>query len=174
MATQLATKGPLASALSQWVFLGVGTLVLFSSDNAATKVVQDILRLVGGNGAKLLQDASQSRNLMPQQPIVIHNVPPVVNDSSSSEKNWRGELIKFACGAGACWCSYILFSQLLPESIKELLPVTRQFFDQAVTSLGQGIIRVRDVSDCLYIPVYYDIMMCVWFMHSCSPPFCVV
>jgi hypothetical protein len=29
--------------------------------------------------------------------------------------------------------------------LKELLPVTRQFFDQAVTSLGQGIIRVRDV-----------------------------
>jgi len=32
----------------------------------------------------------------------------------------------------------------LPEQIKELLPVTRKYFEGAVTSLGQGIIRVRD------------------------------
>lgn len=124
MATQLATKGPLASALSQWVFLGVGTLVVFSSDNAATKVVQDILRLVGGNGAKLLQDASQSRNLMPQQPIVIHNVSPAIQESSSGQKNWRGELIKFACGAGACWCSYILVRSFNRMFVSFVMPLT--------------------------------------------------
>ena len=159
MATQLATKGPLASALSQWIFLGFGTVVLFSGDNAATQAVQNILRLVGGNGAKLLQDAS-SKNLMPQQPIVIHNMPPAPSESITEKNGWRGELMKFAMGAGACWASYVVFSQLLPESLKELLPVTRQFFDQAVTSLGQGIIRVRDVSrynslprDMIYIPM---------------------
>lgn len=118
--------------------------MLFSGDNAATQAVQNILRLVGGNGAKLLQDAS-SKNLMPQQPIVIHNMPPAPSESITEKNGWRGELMKFAMGAGACWASYVVFSQLLPESLKELLPVTRQFFDQAVTSLGQGIIRVRDV-----------------------------
>lgn len=149
MATQIATKGPLASALSQWLFLGFGTIVIFSGDNAASHAVQNIIRLVGGNGAKLLGDvSSSSKNLTAQQPIVIHNIPPVIrSDSNSAEKNgWRGIVIQFSIGAGACWVSYVLLSQLLPESIKELLPVTRQFFDQAVTSLGQGIIRVRDVS----------------------------
>jgi hypothetical protein len=81
-----------------------------------------------------------------QQPIVIHNMQPAISDSKSERNGgWRNELIKFAMGAGACWVSYVVFSQLLPESLKELLPVTRQFFDKAVTSLGQGIIRVRDV-----------------------------
>ena len=148
MAAQLVTKGPLSSALSQWLFVGFGTLVLFSGDNAASQAVQNFLSLVGGNGAKLLSDASASRNLMAQQqPIVIHNMQPAISDSKSERNGgWRNELIKFAMGAGACWVSYVVFSQLLPESLKELLPVTRQFFDKAVTSLGQGIIRVRDVS----------------------------
>lgn len=120
--------------------------MIFSGDNAASQAVQNFLRLVGGNGAKLLQDASQSKNFMPQQPIVIHNISPATSNSSAVEKNWRGELTKFLLGASVCWGSYVIFTQLLPESLKELLPVTRQFFDQAVTSLGQGIIRVRDVS----------------------------
>ncbi|KAL7451248.1 hypothetical protein ACHAWC_003073, partial [Mediolabrus comicus] len=46
--------------------------------------------------------------------------------------------------SGTCWTAYIIFSQYLPEQIKELLPVTRKYFEGAVTSLGQGIIRVRD------------------------------
>jgi hypothetical protein len=149
MATQIVTKGPLASALSQWLFVGFGTIVLFSGDNAASQALQNILRLVGGNGAKLLSDASSStRNLMPQQPIVIHNIPPVLSSDSNSAKNgWRVALINIGMGAGACWLSYVVLSQVLPESLKELLPVTRQFFDKAVTSLGEGIILVRDVSN---------------------------
>ncbi len=87
---------------------------------------------------------------MPQQPIVIHNISPATSNSLA-EKNWKGELTKFLLGASVCWGSYVIFSQLLPESLKELLPVTRQFFDQAVTSLGQGIIRVRDVSISRYL-----------------------
>ena len=143
-------------------------MVLFSGDNAATQAVQNILRLVGGNGAKLLQDAS-SKNLLPQQPpIVIHNMPPAPSEALTEKNGWRGELMKFLMGAGVCWASYVVFSQLLPESLKELLPVTRQFFDQAVTSLGQGIIRVRDVSIELFI-MTCDIRMtsiCAFF----SPP----
>ncbi|KAL3775052.1 hypothetical protein HJC23_000580 [Cyclotella cryptica] len=132
-------------------FIGFG-VVIFTGDNGVSKAAQEIantlFRLVSGNGGALLRDASlSSHNLMPQQPIVIHNVSPSMSSdiSRNSGRPGLGMLIQLSMGAGACWASYVLLSQLLPESIKELLPVTRQFFDQAVTSLGQGIIRVRDV-----------------------------
>jgi hypothetical protein len=114
MATQLVTKGPLASALSQWLFLGFGTIVIFSGDNAASQAVQNFLRLVGGNGAKLLQDASQSRNLMPQQPIVIHNISPATSNSLA-EKNWKGELTKFLLGASAAGAVMSSFRNCFPS-----------------------------------------------------------
>lgn len=76
---------------------------------------------------------------------MIHNISPS-NSAVSKDSGKYGAIIQLSMGAGACWAIYILGAQLLPESIKELLPVTRQFFERSVTSLGKGIIKVRDVS----------------------------
>ncbi|EED90489.1 predicted protein [Thalassiosira pseudonana CCMP1335] len=150
MAAQLATKGPLGTALGQWLFIGFGTFVIFTGDNGVSKAAQDIaqtaFRLVSGrNATSLLREASLSQNTQPQQPIVIHNISPSSSESFRYGRYGWGMVIQLSLGAGACWGAYIVFSQVLPESVKELLPVTRKFFDNAVTSLGQGIIRVRDV-----------------------------
>eukprot|EP00579_Thalassiosira_antarctica_P000342 CAMPEP_0201867790 /NCGR_PEP_ID=MMETSP0902-20130614/1909_1 /ASSEMBLY_ACC=CAM_ASM_000551 /TAXON_ID=420261 /ORGANISM="Thalassiosira antarctica, Strain CCMP982" /LENGTH=458 /DNA_ID=CAMNT_0048393019 /DNA_START=278 /DNA_END=1654 /DNA_ORIENTATION=+ len=155
MATQLLAKGPLSSALGQWIFLGFGTFVLFTGDNGVGKAAQEIasvaFRLVTGrdglNGAALLREAALNNSNLhltggqsqQQQPIVIHSV-----SSNSRSGGWTGTIIQLTLGAGACWTAYLVFSNFLPEQIKEMLPVTRKFFESAVTSLGQGIIAVRD------------------------------
>lgn len=54
-------------------------------------------------------------------------------------------IVQLTLASGACWGAYVLFTNYLPDSIKEMMPVTRKFFESAVSSLGNGIIRVRDV-----------------------------
>lgn len=162
-ATQILAKGPLSTALGQWMFLGFGTFVIFTGDNGVSKAAQEIagvaFRLVTGrdgggfSATSLLREAAlggsgQNNNNLrnggggqsQQHPIVIHSV----SSSSDGNKNWTTTLIQMGIGAGACWGAYILFSNFLPDQIKEMLPVTRKFFESAVTSLGQGILRVRD------------------------------
>ena len=151
VAANLATKGPLSSAFGQWMFIGFGTVIIFTGDNGISKAAHEIAQialrlLTGRNGSAFLSEATLSsrHNLQPQPPIVIHNVTPSSLERSSSGRFGWGVLIQLSLGAGACWGSYLVFSQFLPDSDKELLPVTRNFFNKAITSLGQGIIRVRD------------------------------
>lgn len=155
VATQLLSKGPLSSAMSQWVFLGLGTymIVINGQDKdsviyrAAQEIAKVAYRLVtGGDGSwrSLLREERlhQQHHLQQQQPIVIHS-----HHSSDSKTNssWIiTTIVQMGLGAGACWTAYLLFTNCLPESIKEMMPVTRKFFESAVTSLGQGILRVRD------------------------------
>lgn len=156
---QVLTKGPLSTALGQYVFIGLGTFALFTGDNGVSKACQEIanvaFRLVtgrdslpststlfreaalGANSSQHLQSNNQNQQ---QQPIVIHSHAA----PNSKYGSWTTLIIQVGVGSGACWMAYILFSNYLPEQIKELMPVTRRFFENAVTSLGQGIIKVRD------------------------------
>jgi len=159
-AAQVALRGPLSTALGQWAFLGFGTFVIFSGDNGVSRAAREIagiaLKLtMGKDYALLLSEASHQKGLANNQnhnqaPIVIHNIQPSDRNSDRnilSRGGWTGTLIHLTLVSGACWTGYIIFSQFsqfLPEQIKELLPVTRKYFEGAVTSLGQGIIRVRD------------------------------
>jgi hypothetical protein len=144
--------------LGQWAFLGFGTFVIFSGDNGVSRAAREIasiaLKLTTGQDyAALLSEAALAKGLANnnnynrQAPIVIHNIQP--SDGSSnrnilSRGGWTGTLIHLTLVSGTCWTAYIIFSNYLPDQIKELLPVTRKYFEGAVTSLGQGIIRVRD------------------------------
>ena len=163
-AAQAALKGPLSTALGQYLFLGFGTFVIFTGDNGVSKAAREIatiaLKLTTGKdlSSLLFGEASLANSVNRNHggggggaPIVIHNIQPSSSDSSSSSNRnllnrngWTGTLIHLTLVSGTCWTAYIIFSQYLPEQIKELLPVTRKYFEGAVTSLGQGIIRVRD------------------------------
>lgn len=155
---QILAKGPLSSALGQWMFLGFGTFVIFTGDNgvsiAAKEIASVAFRLVTGrdgfSGAALLREAALNNPValhqanaggqsQPQQPIVIHSV-----SDARSGKGWTATIVQLTLGAGGCWAAYIVFSNYLPDQIKEMLPVTRKFFESAVTSLGNGILQVRD------------------------------
>lgn len=161
-AAQVALKGPLSTALGQYLFLGFGTFVIFTGDNGVSKAAREIttiaLKLTTGKDltSLLLGESSLLANSVNNRnhggggaPIVIHNIQPSSSDSSSNRNllnrsGWTGTLLHLTLVSGTCWTAYIIFSQYLPEQIKELLPVTRKYFEGAVTSLGQGIIRVRD------------------------------
>jgi hypothetical protein len=158
-AAQILSKGPLSSALSQWVFLGLGTyMVIFKGDDtnvvsrAAHEIAHVAYRLVagfdggGGEGgwrSLLREERLHQQHLQQhQQPIVIHSHH---SSDTKSNRSWIiTTIIQVGLGAGACWTAYLLFTNCLPESMKEMMPVTRKFFETAVTSLGQGILRVRD------------------------------
>ena len=158
---QILTKGPLSTALGQYIFLGLGTFALFTGDNGVSKAVQEIatvtFRLVTGrdslpSSAALFREAAlgggpSSNNhgggqQQQQQPIVIHS--HAAPSSNSKYGSWTTLIIQVGFGSFACWTAYFLFSNFLPEQLKEMMPVTRKFFESAVTSLGNGIIRVRD------------------------------
>lgn len=158
-AAQLLAKGPLSSALGQWVFLGLGTFVVFTGDNGVSKAAQEIasvaFKLVTGkdvSAAALLREAAlgssaasasslhQAPQQQPQQPIVIHSHAA----PSGKSGGWVMTIFQVGVGAGACWGAYLIFSNYLPDQIKEMLPVTRMFFQKSVTALGNGIIQVRD------------------------------
>lgn len=156
VAAQVALRGPLSTALGQWAFLGFGTFVIFSGDNGMSRAAREIANIAlklttGKDYALLLSEASLAKGLANnnnnQAPIVIHNIQPSdgsYNRNLLSRGGWTGTIIHLTLVSGTCWTAYIIFSQFLPEQIKELLPVTRKYFEGAVTSLGQGIIRVRD------------------------------
>src|SRR5210317_1993046 len=156
-AAQVALKGPLSTALGQYLFLGFGTFVIFTGDNGVSKAAREIatiaLKLTTGKdlSSLLLGEASLANSVFSGKngtnnhgggggaPIVIHNIQPSSSDSSSSNRNllnrngWTGTLIHLTLVSGTCWTAYIIFSQYLPEQIKELLPVTRKYFEGAVT-----------------------------------------
>lgn len=157
-AAQVALKGPLSTALGQYLFLGFGTFVIFTGDNGVSRAAREIVslavKLTTGKdyGALLLGEAAlakgfASNNSNNQAPIIIHSIQPSSDNSNRnllSREGWTGTIVHLALVSGTCWTAYVVFSQLLPEQIKELLPVTRKYFEAAITSLGQGIILVRD------------------------------
>jgi hypothetical protein len=156
-AAQVLSKGPLSSALGQWMFLGFGTYVIFTGDNGVSRAAQELaavaFRLATGIGreAVFLRDeaalagrhhllSQQHHQHPPQQPVVIYR-----SDRGGRGGGWWiATIVQVGLGAGACWTAYVLFSNFLPDSVKEMMPVTRRYFESAVTSLGQGILRVRD------------------------------
>jgi len=72
-------------------------------------------------------------------PIVIHTGASI--DSSSRLVT---TVVSYGLGAAAVWLSYCFACQYLPEFITQMLPVTRQVFDKAISNLAKGIINVKE------------------------------
>lgn len=142
-------KGPLSSAAGQWAFVGLGTYAVAGGENLQS-MAQSALRfgmqLASGTPLHLTDSRSGQTSSQQQQPIIIHSVGPGGNASWGNSLTQKPllMLLQLTIGAGICWGSYILFSTFLPDQIKEMLPVTRKFFDAAITSLGNGILHVRE------------------------------
>ncbi|KAL7534361.1 hypothetical protein ACHAWF_004809, partial [Thalassiosira exigua] len=154
-AAHALAKGPLSTALGQWAFLGLGTFVIFTGDNGVSRAAQEVagiaFRLVTGREASLVglltKEAALNHSAglhQPQAPIVIHTSNPSEGGSNARVGGWTMTIVRLGVASGACWTAYIVFAHCLPDQIKAMLPVTRKFFEEAVTSLGRGILRVRD------------------------------
>jgi hypothetical protein len=63
--------------------------------------------------------------------------------AQSNSRGYFGLALQVTFGAASCWAAYAFISTLMPECIKEILPVNSKLFDRAVKSLGEGIIHGR-------------------------------
>mmetsp|Transcript_15511 Transcript_15511/g.44905 ORF Transcript_15511/g.44905 Transcript_15511/m.44905 type:complete len:408 (+) Transcript_15511:421-1644(+) len=159
-ASHVLAKGPLSSAIGQWAFVGLGAYALAGGEALRDAAVQTasvaaqlaagvplsaILQASGTGGSNNHAAGAAGAAAAAPAPIIIH--------TSSGSSSGGGKLlterplvllVQLTLGAGLCWGSYIVLSTVLPEQIKEMLPVTRKFFDAAVTSLGKGILQVKE------------------------------
>ena len=155
-ASQVLAKGPLSSALGQWAFVGLGAYALAGGEalrDAAGRTAAVAAQLAAGVPLSAILDANNLNNSRQgagattaavPAPIVIHHTSPASSSGRLLTDRPLIFLVQLTLGAGLCWGSYIVLSNLLPEQIKEMLPVTRKFFDAAITSLGNGLLQVRE------------------------------
>ena len=156
-ASQVLAKGPLSSALGQWAFVGLGAYALAGGEalrDVAGRTAAVTAQLAAGVPLSTILEAHSKSSGNNNAGTAAASMPaPIVIHTSGSSSDSSGKLltdkpliflVQLTLGAGLCWGSYIIFSNLLPEQIKEMLPVTRKFFDAAITSLGKGILQVKE------------------------------
>ena len=156
-ASQVLAKGPLSSALGQWAFVGLGAYALAGGEalkDVASKTATITAQLAAGVPLSTILEANSKSSNGGNNAAAAAAIPaPIVIHTSGSSSDSSGKLlterpliflVQLTLGAGLCWGSYIIFSNLLPEQIKEMLPVTRKFFDAAITSLGKGLLQVKE------------------------------
>lgn len=136
-----ASRGPLSSALSQWAVIALGGLGLYGNENVCNSLLNGIQKLLVGTAIASNSYHSISRgSISPQSPQSI-----VIHGGMGSSSSLIHHVVQWTIGAILIWGSFSMLQNILPEKVKELLPVTRQVFDTAVTSLGNGIVNIRDV-----------------------------
>lgn len=133
-----SVAGPSTTTLA---LVGIGTFCLANPEKALQLVQRALLALSDGSGGHAHSVASGP------QPIVIHAGGGSAGGSAGSASSGSGlyyAILQLSLGAGLCWGSYVLLINVLPEQAKNMLPVTQGTFKAAVTSLGKGILHVKD------------------------------
>lgn len=154
-----AARGPLAfllqSQTGQWLTISLGALYAFP-EQVKGMIVFPVLReasqysdvakfIANGLGVsegelKSSTTSATSSSSPSMQPIIIHTGG---NGNNSTSKTLTDTVTYYALGAGACWVGYVVLSQALPETVQEMMPVTRRFFAKTSSVLAEGIIAVR-------------------------------
>lgn len=139
MATHaVRAAGPSTSTLA---LAGVGVFCLANPEKALQLLQRALLVLAEAQGTSG-SSSGLSHNASPT-PIVIH-----AGGNAGSSGSHGGGLyalaVQLSVGAGLCWGSYALLVNILPEQAKNMLPVTQGTFKTAVTSLGKGLVSVKD------------------------------
>jgi hypothetical protein len=134
----LAVRGPLQSPMSQWALVAVGAMYVANPDKffqILQRGAQWMLEAPGNHQ----HNSNRSSQLGLSPPIVIHSI-----SGGGGGNRPFAFILQLSIGAGVCWGSYMVLVNVLPEAAKGMLPVTKGFFNTAVSSLGKGIINVRD------------------------------
>jgi len=80
----------------------------------------------------------------PVAPIVIHQLGSNGGGSGGSSSGTTRTILQLVVGAGVCWGSYVVMTNVLPEAAKSLLPVTTGTFNHAISSLGRAVLHLKD------------------------------
>lgn len=123
--------------------IGAGTFCLANPEKALHLLQRALLALSDGRGGGIGGSDERGLARAPQQPIVIHAGTSTAGGSGSGGGLYY-MILQLSVGAGLCWGSYALLINVLPEQAKNMLPVTQGTFKAAVTSLGKGLLHVKD------------------------------
>jgi len=129
-----AVRGPLQSPMGQWALVALGAIYVMNPEK--------FLHLLQ-RGVQSLLEATPQPLSQQQLPIVIHSMGGGYNQQNRPMFGYY-MLMQLTIGAGLCWGSYAVLTTVLPDAAKAMLPVTKGFFNTAITSLGNGILSVRD------------------------------
>lgn len=116
--------------LGQLALVGLGAFCIANPDKFFSTLA---------HGAAFLQNTEPRNQGASSQPIIIHQSVPAAAGSSA-----KGIAIRLVLGASLCWGSYVVLVTVLPEQAKQLLPVNKAVFNQAVTSLGKAVLNLKD------------------------------
>jgi len=146
MATQMAARGPLnallASPGAQYIALGtMGGMVLLGPDKFVETMRDWLLHLATATAAPHAGNSTNNHS-----PIVVH-----VNGNDTRARGGSGtggsltaSLISYAAGAGMLWVAGTVCTQLVPQAVQGIMPVTRQVFYSATQKLAEGVCQVKE------------------------------
>lgn len=130
-------RGPLQfllqSSTGQYAFIGMGFFAMFPEK------IDSLLPMV----QKALTEIPASFSLpqsVPNAPIVIQTT-----GGGNQVRSITSTLTSYFVGAGACWVCFLVATNALPEGMKEMLPVTRKFFESTTKALGVAVVNVKEV-----------------------------
>mmetsp|Transcript_2625 Transcript_2625/g.3883 ORF Transcript_2625/g.3883 Transcript_2625/m.3883 type:complete len:289 (-) Transcript_2625:58-924(-) len=85
----------------------------------------------------------EPQKALPSNIIIHQNTPSIQNGTAQSMSSTITTVI---VGTGACWAAYMVVTNVdcIPDCVKEMLPVTRHFFEQTSKKLGRGIVSVKE------------------------------
>lgn len=136
-----SSRGPLSSAISQWAVIALGGLGLYGNENVCDSLLNGIQKLLMAGTVGVSSSYNGPKSILQRQQ---HHPQSIIIHGGGSA-SFVQYLIQLTMGAVLVWGSFSILQNILPEKVKEMLPVTRKVFDTAVTSLGNGIVNIRDV-----------------------------
>ena len=146
-ATQHAVRaaGVGGTSTTTLALIGAGTFCLANPEKALQLLQRALLAISDGANSGTSSSSSNNHVGNAPTPIVIHaGNAGAAGGSSGTGKGLYYAVLQLSLGAGLCWGSYALLVNVLPEQAKNMLPVTQGTFKAAVTSLGKGLLHVKD------------------------------
>mmetsp|Transcript_12424 Transcript_12424/g.15121 ORF Transcript_12424/g.15121 Transcript_12424/m.15121 type:complete len:301 (-) Transcript_12424:147-1049(-) len=129
-------RGPLQlllqSAAGQYGIIVMGVFTMFPEKvQSFLPVIQKVLLEVSSPLA--LQDN------IPNLPIIIHT------GNAQQARSITSNLVSYLISSGAVCVVYLAATNALPTGMKEMLPVTRKFFESTTKALSLAVVNVREV-----------------------------
>lgn len=142
-----AAQGPLKillnSVAGQYVFIGAGIYNFFPEEvkGFLGPFLKQALATIGDT--PLITGRTEPKNALPSNIIIHQNSPSSQNGKAQSLSS---TITTVVVGTGACWAAYMVVTNVdcIPDCVKEMLPVTRHFFEQTSKKLGRGIVSVKE------------------------------
>jgi hypothetical protein len=143
-----AARGPLNALLSnastQWIVIGVG-IYTFGPDSMRDAVHRAIAAATTPGPHQNHHDGVQQYRGSGAPVIVRIDSSNSGGSGGNTRIGWMTTIVSYTALVGGVWVSYSFLATMLPEQLKQILPVTRQVFEKSSKSLAKTIYNVKEV-----------------------------